>query len=173
MPLPSIDRCIVEGDSLGEEIWTDLPNEFDVVLGNPPFIATGRVPSRDVLSRRFRAARGRFDFSYLFVELAISRLIEGGALGLVIPNRLFINRDASIIRGIITSEMTLNCLIDFGTTEVFEGASAYIGIITAEKWKVQPGRKGSMVRVVLVSDVSDTRYLGGAIADALGKAGEV
>ena len=94
LPLPRLEEVIIHGDSLREETWSQLPQTYDVILGNPPFIATGKIQSRTELQRRFQTAQGRFDYSYLFVELAITKLRPGGLLGLVVPNRLFINRDA-------------------------------------------------------------------------------
>jgi hypothetical protein len=89
LPLPSFDEVVVEGDSLGIDVWETLPTTYDVVLGNPPFIAIGRQPPREELTKRFRTAQGRFDYSHLFVELAIERLSPWGALGMVVPNRVF------------------------------------------------------------------------------------
>lgn len=167
LPLPSIENCIVLGDSLGEEVWGSLPCEYDVVVGNPPFIATGSVKSRSELARQFRTARGRFDYSYLFIERAIQRLAPHGLLGMVVPNRLFRNRDASLIRELIATETDLLKILDFGTVEVFERTSAYIGAIIARKLSASNDDRPAKTRAVLVSDVSDTRYLGGAILAAM------
>lgn len=167
LPLPSIDEIIVLGDSLGEEIWQSLPKAYDVVLGNPPFIATGSTRPRSELSRRFRTARGRFDYAYLFVELAVARLTSGGLLGMVVPNRLFRNRDARAIREILTNEAVVLGVIDFGANEVFVGTSAYIGAIIAKKLESQEGVNPDALRAILVSDVSETRYLAGTLVDAL------
>jgi type I restriction-modification system DNA methylase subunit len=133
LPLPSINEVVVEGDSLGEDVWKRLPSSYDVVVGNPPFIATGSVEPRTELARRFQTAHGRFDYAYLFVELAINRLNPGGFLGMVVPNRLFRNRDAGTIRQLLTSEMDLLAIIDFGASEVFAGTSAYIGGVVGKK----------------------------------------
>jgi hypothetical protein len=173
LPLPSIDKCVVLGDSLGESVWDDLPTAYDVIPGNPPFIATGSVQPRDELSRRFRSARGRFDYSYLFIELAINRLAPCGLLGMVVPNRLFRNRDAGLIRELLTYETDLLCVLDFGTAEVFERTSAYIGAIVARKRNFLDNDRPTTTRAVLVSDISDTRYLGGAILGAITTPGVV
>lgn len=172
LPLPSIEDVVVLGDSLGDEVWADLPGSFDIVLGNPPFVATAGVRSREVLERKFRTAQGRFDYSYLFIELAIGKLAPGGTLGMVVPNRLFRNRDAGMARQIISTDSDLLSIIDFGSNEVFEGTSSYIGAVVAQKRFSPDSEKPSSVRVVLVSDTSDTRYLGGVLIDALIADGE-
>jgi len=172
LPLPSIDKVVVVGDSLGKEVWATLPLTYDVVVGNPPFIATGSIESREELGRRFKTAQGRFDFAYLFVELAVKRLAPGGVLGMVVPNRLFRNRDAGVVRQILASEMDLLSIIDFGPNKVFAHTSAYIGAVTARKRASPDSPRPAMVRAVLVSDVSDTRYLGGALSAAITASGE-
>lgn len=171
-PLPSIHEVVVLGDALGTEVWEQLPKFYDVVLGNPPFIATGSVRPREELAKRFETARGRFDYAYLFVELAIRRLAAGGVLGMVVPNRLFRNRDAGVVRRMLTSDADLLSIIDFGTNEVFMGTSAYIGAVLARKRDSPNDPPGEMVRAVVVSDVSDTRYLGGVLVDTLRADGE-
>ncbi len=82
---------------------------------------------------KFKTAQGKFDYSYLFIELALRKLSSSGILGLVIPNRLFKNRDAVLIREILTSETNLISIIDFGTNEVFKGTSSYIGTFISRK----------------------------------------
>lgn len=173
LPLPSIDQVVVLGDSLSMEVWETLPDNYDVVLGNPPFIATGSVETREDLGRRFQTAHGRFDYAHLFVELAVRRLAPGGVLGMVVPNRLFGNRDAGIIREILTSDTDLLTLIDFGVSEVFERTSAYIGAVIARKRDSHNGPRPEAVRVILVTDVSDTRYLAGALIEVTTANGEV
>jgi type I restriction-modification system DNA methylase subunit len=172
LPLPSIDEVVVKGDSLGEEVWQTLPVSYDAVLGNPPFIATGGYQPREDLSRRFRSAQGRYDYAHLFLELAVNRLSPRGALGLVVPNRLFRNRDAGVVRGILTENTDLLAIYDFGANEVFKGTSAYIGALVASKKASKDAPHPNTVRVVLVSDISDTRYLGGLLVNATTGQGE-
>lgn len=172
LPLPSIEDVVVLGDSLGDEVWAGLPETFDIVLGNPPFVSTGGIRSREALGKRFRTAQGRFDYSYLFIEMAIGKLAPGGTLGMVVPNRLFRNRDAGIARQIISTDSDLLSIIDFGSNEVFKGVSSYIGAIVARKRTSPDSEKPNTVRVVLVSDTTDARYLGGFLIDALIAEGE-
>jgi hypothetical protein len=165
LPLPSLQEIIVQGDSLGNEVWSNIPEIYDVVLGNPPFLATGRTPSRDELSNKFRTAQGRYDYSYLFVELAVNRLTPSGTLGMVVPNRLFRNRDASTIREILTTETNLVLIVDFGSNEVFEKTSAYIGSIVAQKIKLEEKNLAEYARVINVNSIS-SEFLASLLIDA-------
>ena len=153
-PLPRLADAIVLGDSLGEEVWQKIPDTYSIVLGNPPFLATAQTPGREELSGRFITAQGRFDYSYLFIELAVKHLERGGLLGLVIPNRLFKNRDAGLIRELLTSQADLCTIVDFGSTEVFVGTSAYIGSIIARRLSPEPVIEATTVRVLQVSNLT-------------------
>jgi len=109
-----------------------LDKLYEIVLGNPPFLATSFVLRRDELENTFTSARGRYDYSYLFVEQAIKILTMGGHLGMVAPNRLYKNRNGTVIRDLLTSQTDLLTLIDFGSTRPFD-ASSYIGCIVARR----------------------------------------
>jgi type I restriction-modification system DNA methylase subunit len=172
LPLPRLEQIIIHGDSLGEEVWKKLPDSYDIILGNPPFIATGRTPNREQLVARFRTAQGRFDYSYLFVELALKYLVNNGILGMVIPNRLFKNKDASLIREVLTSETNLITLIDFGANEVFEGISAYIGCIVAEKQVSGELDMAANVRVIHVTDLTP-QFIGTLLLEASSSNSEI
>jgi hypothetical protein len=174
LPLPSFEDVVVEGDSLGTDVWMTLPNAYDVVLGNPPFIAIGRQPGREDLARRFQTAQGRFDYSHLFVELAVDRLSPQGALGMVVPNRMFRNRDAGTLRQLLTSRTDMLAVVDFGANEVFKKEiRAYIGAIIAQKHERGAEYGSRKARAVLVSHVTDHRFLGGIIVDALRATGDI
>jgi hypothetical protein len=109
-----------------------LDRQYDIVLGNPPFLATSMVVHRDELEATFKTAKGRFDFSYLFVEQALRVLDSEGRMGMVVPNRLFRNRNGQIIRELLATQCNLLTLVDFGSTRPFD-ASAYVGCVVARR----------------------------------------
>ncbi|KIC22487.1 Eco57I restriction-modification methylase domain-containing protein [Leisingera sp. ANG-Vp] len=131
LPLPNLSKVIVQGDGLDVESWSGLSDSFDICLGNPPFLATSRVADREGLEHKFSSAKGRYDFSYLFLEQATQVTAPDGILGMVMPNRLFRNKNAGPIRALLTDRMDIKELIDFGSNEVFEGTSAYVGCVVA------------------------------------------
>lgn len=147
LPLPSLKKTIVQGDSLKNETWRELPAKYDIALGNPPFLSSGGMQSRAALAMRFKTAHGRFDYSYLFVEQALNKLKPSGVIGLVVPNRLFRNRDAAILRELITQECDLLTVIDFGSGEVFSGISSYTGALVAQKGR---GAATNTIRAIQV-----------------------
>jgi len=132
LPLPNLSSVIRVGDGLSPGTWGNLDKRYDIVLGNPPFLATSLVANRDRLENDFETAKGRYDFSSLFVEQALKILREGGRLGLVIPNRLFLNKSAEPLRALLSTRSAVDVVVDFGSTKVFD-ADAYVGCIIAEK----------------------------------------
>jgi len=132
LPLPNLSNVVLTGDGLDRETWGDLNRNYDIVLGNPPFLATSLVASREELEARFVTARGRYDFSSLFVEQAVNVLTDGGRLGLVVPNRLFRNKSGAPLRRLLTERAELHNIVDFGSTKPFD-ADAYVGCIVAQK----------------------------------------
>lgn len=153
LPLPALDETIIEGDALTPKPWKALPKEFDLVIGNPPFVPTQSIASRAELEATFETAKGRFDYSYLFLEQGIKRLKRHGNLGMVTPNRLFRNRDAGSARDFLSKNATLELVTDFGSNEVFRGVSAYIGTVVARKNGMQ-NRDQHSVRFTRVRKIS-------------------
>ncbi|MDP2895551.1 MAG: N-6 DNA methylase [bacterium] len=161
LPLPSLNKDIVCGDSLSENTWKGLPSRYDVIVGNPPFMPTPAVKEWRKFRGAFRSAAGRFDYSSLFVEKAVSLLGSGGLLGLVVPNRLFQNAYASPVREVLTEKTRLRTIIDFGSTEVFLGTSSYVGLLCAQR--DGRGRDPARVRVVRVRALP-ARFPGAVLA---------
>ena len=66
----------------------------DVVVGNPPFVAPERQDKkvRAELRQRFPWLKGRFDLSVPFAAVATERVAPGGALGLVLPSALLVQK---------------------------------------------------------------------------------
>lgn len=126
LPLPALNEAIVHADSLGRALWEGRAAGFDLVLGNPPFLATGYIEDRATLADRFKSAQGRFDYSYLFLELAVGALGPAGALGLVLPNRIMSSRDAASVRQILLERCSILSIIDFGSHEIFAAAKAHV-----------------------------------------------
>lgn len=166
LPLPNLSKAVLKGDGLDQDTWGELPRSFDIALGNPPFLATSRVENRSELEARFKSAKGRYDFSYLFVEQAIAVTAPNGVLGMVVPNRLFRNQNGGSIRELLTSAMDLLTVVDFGSNEVFDGTSAYIGCLVARHKRLLAA-PATEVRVVEVKKLPE-QYIAAFLIDAEG-----
>ncbi|HYE76733.1 MAG TPA: N-6 DNA methylase, partial [bacterium] len=83
------------GDFLLDDL--DLvPGSFDLVIGNPPYVASYARQAhalgdgvRERLRARYRFARGRLNSAVCFLERALELLRPGGVLAFVLPSALF------------------------------------------------------------------------------------
>jgi tRNA1(Val) A37 N6-methylase TrmN6 len=67
-------------------------NSFDVIVGNPPYMATEHMkqftPAElPVYKKKYQSAYKQFDKYFLFVERAMQLLKEGGYLGYILPSK--------------------------------------------------------------------------------------
>jgi hypothetical protein len=72
---------------------------------------------------------------------------------MVVPNRLFKNRNGTILRQLLAKQTDLIALIDFGSTRPFD-ASAYIGCIVARRRDPLASPPPSRVRVIEVRSLN-------------------
>ena len=159
LPLPDVESCVVSGDSLGNALPGDLNSlEYDAVVGNPPFLSTQVVLDRNSLPTRFTTAVGRYDYSSLFVELALKQVRRGGAIALVVPNRLFLNSSAQVARDFIVQCANLNTLVDFGSSAIFEGVSVYVGLLISQQ-RTNGEKESGQFRFIRVRKMPSTYAL--------------
>lgn len=105
-----------------------VPESFDLVIGNPPFLSqlasgTARSAQRTAALRaRFgRALRPYTDPAALFFRLAVDTVGPGGAVGMVLPVSVLGSRDAEAIRSEVSSAASVRSLW-LDTTGVFDAA---------------------------------------------------
>jgi type I restriction-modification system DNA methylase subunit len=152
LPLPKLTKYIRSGDALRKETWKRTKLGFHIALGNPPFLATPKVASRSYLEANFKTAKGRFDFAHLFIEKGISILEENGIGAFVVPNRIFRNKDASILRAELSEKSNVAVVLDFESLEIFEGTSAYIGGVIFRVKSARPEERQS-TRALIVKNI--------------------
>ncbi|MFM9873044.1 MAG: Eco57I restriction-modification methylase domain-containing protein [Fimbriimonadaceae bacterium] len=163
LPLPTVSSCVVTGDALAGDLPDTIKNlTFDAVVGNPPFVPHTVIQNPEDYRSRFVAAKGRFDYSSLFVERGLKLVKEGGAIALVIPNRLFTSASGSGIRDYIKSTSSLELLVDFGSYEVFSGVSAYIGLLGLKKGNF-PEHNARIIQAYGLTSPSDLWLVQGAV----------
>lgn len=108
---------------------------FDAVIGNPPYIriqALKEWAPREVefYKKRYESARkGNYDIYVIFVEKGLSLLNSKGLLGLILPSKFFTTDYGQDLRRIITKRKSLNKIIDFSHTQIFEQATTYTNLL--------------------------------------------
>ena len=128
------DRWLQHGDFL----LTRLPEPFDVVIGNPPYVRQEMIP--DVLLAEYRSryttVYDRADLYIPFIERSLRLLNKGGALGFICADRWMKNRYGGPLRALVAKEFHLKVHVDMTDTSAFHSdviAYPAITIITRER----------------------------------------
>lgn len=128
------DRWLVHGDFL----LAELPESFDVVIGNPPYVRQEMIPAVLLAEYRSRYATmyDRADLYIPFIERSLRLLKKGGTLGFICADRWMKNRYGGPLRALVAKEFHLKVHVDMTDTPAFHSdviAYPAITIITREK----------------------------------------
>ena len=108
-------------------------DNFDYVIGNPPYVAITRLSSEEKnrYRERFNGAVGRFDLYLLFFEHAVRALANKGRLVFITPEKFLYVNSASPLRRQLASVSVDR--LHFVDEDTFEGLVTYplISEITA------------------------------------------
>ncbi|MDP1696815.1 MAG: Eco57I restriction-modification methylase domain-containing protein [Xanthomonadaceae bacterium] len=107
-------------------------NEFDIVVGNPPYVRQERIPA-PLLSEyrsRFRTLYDRADLYVPFFERALDLLAPSGTLGFICANRWLKNRYGGPLRRKISQGFHLSHFIDMEGVDAFHTDVAAYPAIT-------------------------------------------
>ena len=134
------DRWLVFGDFL----LADLPQDFDTVVGNPPYVRQELIP--DVLMAEYRSRYStiydRADLYVPFIERSLLLLKQGGVLGFICADRWMKNRYGARLRSLVADGFHLRAYVDMTDTPAFQAdVIAYPAITVIGR------EKGSSTRV--------------------------
>jgi hypothetical protein len=129
-----VNRWLINGDFL----LVALPESFDVVIGNPPYVRSELIP--DALMAEYRSRYStiydRADLYIPFIERSLQSLAKGGALGFICADRWMKNRYGGPLRALVAKEFHLKVYVDMTDTPAFRtDVIAYpaITVITRER----------------------------------------
>ncbi|HEY3299933.1 MAG TPA: N-6 DNA methylase [Methylophilaceae bacterium] len=155
--LPDLDNNIIHGNTVVNALnfqhtsggvfdktqplnWTltTLPIDFDIVVGNPPYVKTEEMLSENAdevayYKKNYASARRQFDKYFVFIELAISKMKTEAWLGMVVPNKWITIESGEKLRGILSKHDLVSQIVDFGNEKLFEGKSAYVCLLILSK----------------------------------------
>lgn len=122
----------------GDYLLTDLPESFDVVVGNPPYVRQEMIPSVLLVEyrNRYSTMYDRADLYIPFIERSLRLLKQGGTLGFICADRWMKNRYGGPLRALVAAEFHLKVHVDMTDTPAFHSdviAYPAITIITREK----------------------------------------
>ncbi|MBD2139794.1 Eco57I restriction-modification methylase domain-containing protein, partial [Anabaena sp. FACHB-1237] len=104
---------------------------FDVVIGNPPYIAIQDLKKSNFLVCNYystnyqTAGKGNFDIYLLFVEKALDLLNSSGLVDFIMPSLWIYNEYGKPLRSLILKSKYLSRFLDFGSSQVFLDATVY------------------------------------------------
>lgn len=93
---------------------------YDFIVGNPPYIAYPDLPTdvQAYVKENFVSCKkGKFDYSYAFIEKSYAELSEKGSLVYIIPSNIFKNVFADELRNIIKND--IYSIDDFPSEKIF------------------------------------------------------
>jgi adenine-specific DNA-methyltransferase len=107
------------------DFLTSPLNEFDYVIGNPPYVAITSLNSDEKAKyrERFAGASGRFDLYLLFFEHAVRALTRDGRLVFITPEKFLYVSTAAPLRRLLASFSVDR--LHFVDEDTFEGLVTY------------------------------------------------
>lgn len=132
---------------------------FDAVLGNPPYVSAWEMTQAAPLLREglpklkqwADVAERHWDLFVLFVGLAQDLLLPGGRFGLIVANPLMREKYATAVRRKLL-EGTIESIVDFGDTNVFEGVSRETVVMV---WQKTPPEGGHQITLYDPRSISE------------------
>jgi hypothetical protein len=120
---------------LSSRLASKLGTDFNYIVGNPPYVSTGRLSSKykRQLRRTFVTAKGRFDLYTLFMERSVSLLADTGKLAFITPNKFLISVTSAPLRALLLHSGAVRKIANFRSHQVFEDVAMVPCVLTFEK----------------------------------------
>ncbi|MFQ6055096.1 MAG: Eco57I restriction-modification methylase domain-containing protein, partial [Methanosarcinales archaeon] len=122
------EHDIVELEGAKKDVYNFIKNsKFDYAVSNPPYI--GEKGNKELFRKTLelypywkKFYQGKMDYFYWFIELALSKLKEGGKLGFITTAYWPTADGASKLRQFILDNAIIKEIIYFGEIKLFEHA---------------------------------------------------
>ncbi len=143
-PLTSLKENIKQGNSIVNHKNSDKNAfrwsiegfiEFDIVLGNPPYVRQEQLSSIKAYLERYynNTYHGMADLYTYFFELGLKILKKGGHLGYISSSTFFKTGSGANLRQHLSIQANLNTIVDFGDLQIFKGVTTYPAILLMTK----------------------------------------
>ncbi len=150
--LPALDQNIQFGNSLIEPSETNRKNQsqinpfdfgtirFDVIVGNPPYMATEHMKEftpleLPIYKAKFDSSYKQFDKYFLFIERGLELLKEGGYFGYIVPSKFAKVGAGKKLRELLADNKVVQQIISFGANQVFQNKTTYTCLLILKKEK--------------------------------------
>ncbi len=126
---------------------------FDIVLGNPPYVdsemMTVKYPEfRNYLKKEYESTTGNWDLFIPFIERGIALTAPNGSLSFIVKNNLYGARYADTIRQMMMKQNIVE-LQEFSTVKVFEDAD-----VLPTVFRLSKSAKHTPVKISLMESVT-------------------
>jgi methylase of polypeptide subunit release factors len=110
-------------------------DEFDVVVGNPPFVSATSLTADDKTRylERFETAWGRLDLYALFLEHALRCLRPGGRLAFITPDKWLTAQSSGPLRAYVASGFAVRAVERFDRHDLFHGVATVPCVAVIER----------------------------------------
>ncbi len=140
--LPNMDQNICYGNSLLDSRKTSAENQrdinpydfgenkFDVIVGNPPYMATEHMKQLTPLElplykEYYQSAYKQFDKYFLFIERGLNLLKPNGLFGYIVPSKFTKVGAGKKLRELLSSKKEVEQIISFGANQIFQDKTTY------------------------------------------------
>jgi type I restriction-modification system DNA methylase subunit len=129
---------------------------FDVVIGNPPYVASALVSrdEREYQRAHFRTATGKYDLYMLFTERALTLTRPDGYFSFIIPNKFMHTSAGRSLRGLLSKDTTILDIVNFDDNPVFADVTNYPCVVVVKK----RGSAGGQTKYVNARDPLPTAW---------------
>jgi hypothetical protein len=121
-----------------DEWMFDVKEGFDIVIGNPPYVAFQRmaVETKKALQNlKYKTFENTGDIYALFYERGQQLLRDRGILSFITSRQWMQASYGKSLRKFLATETNPIQLIDFGQAKIFEGATVFVNILLFENVK--------------------------------------
>ena len=144
------------------DLQLDHPEQFDIILGNPPYIESRAIPDDiwSLLRKNYSCAYKKFDLSVVFLERIITLLKPGAWAGIILTNKWMVSSYGLKIREYLLKRTLIHYLLDVSLLPVFHNVATYPVIIIFQKMKTHSASIiNHQVQIVKIEEISDLQHI--------------
>ena len=132
IPIKSVYKILSHWLLNNDFLQVEFSEDFDFVIGNPPYIRQESISSALLAEYRFlyKTMYDRADLYVAFYEKSLCLLKTGGVLGFICSDRWMKNKYGKVLRKVVSEKFHLRYYVDMYNTNAFESSVVAYPAIT-------------------------------------------